>query len=50
VLAPTAADGPTYPAHRFTSDLYHDDPLEYFQARDLLGLTHRIRVAADEPH
>jgi hypothetical protein len=36
-------------AHRATSDLYHDDPLEYFQVRDLLGLTHHIRVAAEQP-
>ena len=36
-------------AHRFTTDLYHDDPLEYFQVRDLLGLAHHIRVAADPP-
>lgn len=36
-------------AHRFTTDLYHDDPLEYFQVRDLLGLAHHIHVAADPP-
>ena len=37
-------------AHRFSSDLYHEDSLEYFRVRDLLSLAHHIRVVADQPH